>query len=187
MQVDSKMFLALVEETGSLMTFDIEASGLNADYGSMLCMSYKNFGSEVKTIVVKQPGNDEELALKAKEILESAKCWLSFNGKMFDIRFINSSLLYYGHPPVDKRHHLDLYFQLKPKIRASRKGLGPLAGWLKLSEGKMGVSQSVWREAPDPVMWKEHKKTLVARCESDVRVLENMYKRTKSFIGEVTR
>lgn len=187
MQLDTTTFLELVEQTGSLVTFDIESLNLNADYGSMLCMSYKFFGQDVKTIFVDQPGDDKELAIEAKEILESAKCWLSFNGKGFDIKYINSALLYNGEEPIQKRHHVDLYFQLKPKLRTSRKGLGPLAGWLQLEEGKMGVSQAVWREIIDPKKFKQHRSTMIKRCESDVRVLEKMYLRTKKFIGEVTR
>lgn len=185
MQIDTKVFLELVEQSGSLVTLDIETMNLNADYGSMLCMSWKNFGSDVKTVSVKQVGDDKEAVLYAKEVLEEAKCWLTFNGKNFDIKYLNSRLLYHGSAPIEKRHHLDLYQQLKPKLRITRKGLGPIAGWLKLEEGKMGVSQSLWSEAP--AKWKENKKVLIARCESDVRVLENMYLKTKNFIGEVTR
>lgn len=187
MQIDTKTFLELVESTGTLVTFDIECLNLNADYGSMLCMSWKPFGGDVQTVFVKEPGDDKDVAVKAKEVLEAATCWLSFNGKMFDIKYINSVLLYHGVPPVEKRHHLDLYMQLKPKIRASRKGLGPLAGWLKLEEGKMGISQAVWREVAVPRKFREHRATLIERCESDVRVLEKMYLRTKDFIGEITR
>jgi uncharacterized protein YprB with RNaseH-like and TPR domain len=174
-----------VEETHTLVTFDIECLNLNADYGTMLCFSWMPYGKTVQTIAVSQPGDDKKLAIGAKNILEAADCWLSFNGKMFDIKYLNSRLLYHGIPPVTKKHHLDLYLQLKPKLRATRKGLGPLAGWLKLEEGKMGVSQSVWSEAP--ANWKENKAILVERCESDVRVLEKMYKRTRDFVGEVTR
>lgn len=185
MQVDTKLFLKLVEETKSLITFDIECLNLNADYGSMLCFSWKPYGKMEHSMAVPQPGDDKALAKNIKEVLESADCWLSFNGKMFDIKYINSRLLYHGVKPVEKKHHLDLYLQLKPKLRATRKGLGPLAGWLKLEEGKMGVSQAVWSEAP--AKWKENRSIIIQRCESDVRVLEKMYNRTKDFIGEVTR
>lgn len=179
------MFLKLIEEAGTLLTFDIETLNLNADYGSVLCFSYAWYGTDPETIAVATPGDDKVLALAAKKILEQADCWLSFNGKNFDVKYLNSCLLYHGENPIEKRHHLDLYQQLKPKLRTSRKGLGPLAGWLKLEEGKMGISQGIWREAP--AKWKENLKVLKSRCESDVRVLEKMYKRTKNFIGEVTR
>lgn len=175
----------MVEQTNQLVFFDIESSGgFNADFGSTLCVSFKVFEQEPVTLKIKQVGNDQKVVREAKEILEQFQCWCSYYGKGFDVPYLNTRLLKWGYKPVKPRHHLDLYFTLKPKTKMSRKGLGSYADFLKLETPKINVSQNVWSEMPFKM---GNMKELVMRCEGDCTTLEQLYVKTRHMVAEIKR
>lgn len=186
MNVAPQDYLKLVEETHQLASWDIEATQLNADLGSVLCASVKPFGKKAYTFKVKAVGNDVRVIRDLKDALEEYQCWLTYYGKGFDVPFVNTRLLKWGYPPVDSRHHVDLFFTLKANTRMSSKGLGRFASLLGAeSDQKMGVSQNVWSEMGFKIA--THMPTMVRRCESDCEVLETLYKRTKHVIKDIKR
>ena len=185
MQVEPQNYLDLVEGNSSIAFIDIEALGLRGDYNSVICVSVKPYGRDPYTFAIKQPGNDEKVVRDAKKDLESYNCWVSYYGKGFDIPMLNTRLLKWGQPPIDKRFHLDMYFSLKANILTSRRSQGHLLTWLGTPEQKMGVSASAWSELPFRV--KEHLPTMIERCESDVSGLEALYRKTRHLIREIKR
>lgn len=184
MNVDAQDFLNLVEDAGELVFFDIESTGLKADYDSVLVISFKRFGQEPFSYPIIQVGNDQRIIREAKEILEDSMCWVSYYGKGFDIPFLNTRLMKWGHKPIQPRHHLDLYFTLKPKTSMSRKGLGSFARFLGVETQKIEVSQNVWSEIP---FKKEHIKPMTERCEGDCITLEQLYVKTRHMVKEIKR
>jgi uncharacterized protein YprB with RNaseH-like and TPR domain len=185
MQVDAQRFLTMVEKAKSIAFFDIEASGLNGDYNSALVVSAKPYGLKPVTLSVVQPGNDQKMVREAKELLESFDCWVSYYGKGFDIPFLNTRLLKWGIAPIDKRHHIDMYYVLAYSLKTSRRSQAHLLNWLGTPEQKMSVSADVWnRIAENPT---KHMPTMRKRCESDCAGLESLYDRTKHLIREITR
>jgi uncharacterized protein YprB with RNaseH-like and TPR domain len=185
MQVDPQEYLDFVEATEQLATFDIEATQLNADLGSMLCASVKPFGKKPYTFKIKAVGNDVKVARDLKDALEEYHCWLTFYGKGFDVPFVNTRLLKWGYEPIEPRHHVDLFFTLKPKTKMSSKGLGRFASLLGTSEQKMGVSQNVWSEMAYNI--KKNMAIMTARCESDTIVLEDLYNKTRHLIRDIKK
>lgn len=185
MNVDPKDYLRLVEATHQLATWDIEATGLKADLHSCLCASVKPYGKKPYTFRVKAVGNDVKVVRDLKDALEEYQCWLTFYGKGFDLPFINTRLLKWGYPPIEPRHHIDLFFSLKANTSMSSKGLGRYASMLGTDEQKMGVSQSTWSEMGYKL--GTHMPLMVKRCESDTIVLENLYDRTKHVIKEIKK
>lgn len=186
MNVEPKDYLRLVEATRQLATWDIEATQLNADLGSALCASVKPYGKKPFTFKVKAVGNDVRVVRDLKDCLEEYHCWLTYYGKGFDLPFVNTRLLKWGYPPIDGRHHIDLFFTLKHNTKMSSKGLGRFASMLVPNDNqKMGVSQNVWSEMGFKLA--THMPTMVKRCESDCEVLEALYDRTKHIIKEIKR
>ena len=184
MQIDPKHYLQLAEATGDLVFFDIEATGLNADYGSTLCVSMKPYGKKPYSFQVKQVGNDIKVVREVKEQLEQYGCWCTYYGKGFDVKFLNTRLLKWGYDPLEPRHHIDLFFTLKSHTKMSRKGLASFAGYLQLDDQKISVSQNTWSE----IAYKpSHFKEMVKRCEGDVITLEQLYDKTKHVIRDITR
>ena len=185
MKIEAQDFLTLVEQTGKLVMVDIEATGLKGDYNSIICVAFKPIGQLPYTLHVKRPGDDKKLVEQVKDRLERYLCWVTYYGKGFDIKDINTRLFYHGMLPVEPRHHLDLYWQLKTHLLMSRRSQGHYLQWLGTPDQKMGVSAEVWNKVlASPKTELPH---LIERCESDVCGLEALYRRTRHLIKEITR
>lgn len=166
------------------MFWDLESNGLKGDYNSLLCGSIKPFGKKPYTFSVKQVGNDQKIAREIGDELEQYLCWVTFYGKGFDVPMLNTRRLKWGLNPVEKRHHLDLYFSLKSNTLMGRRSMASYAAFLGTPEQKMSVSQNVWSEMAFKI--DEHMPGMISRCESDCSVLEDVYRKTRHLIREIT-
>ena len=183
MRIDAQTFLRLVENAKTIVFLDIEATGLRGDYNSVLVVSARPFGSAAKTFSVKQPGNDQKVVREAKEYLESADAWVTYYGKGFDLPMLNTRLLRWGQPPIEKRPHIDLYYTLKYNLLMARRSQGHLLSWLQTPEEKMSVSAEAWNEVlANP---KKAMKKMVERCNSDTEGLQALYNRTRHLIHDI--
>lgn len=187
MQIDSQIFLRLAEKAGRLVFVDIEASGLRGDYNSILCVSLKPYGEKPTTYCVIQPGNDKRVVREVKEALEDYDCWCGYYSKGFDLPMINTRLLKWGLEPVEKRHHIDLYYTLKANLLTARRSQAHLLEWLETPETKMTVSADVWNRVADEETRHAALATLRRRCESDVAGLEALYRKTCHIITEIKK
>lgn len=185
MQIDSQTFLRLVEETNRIAFFDIEATGLRGDYNSVLVVSVKPYLTDPVTFKIAQLGHDQKVLREAKDFLEQFDCWVGYYSKGFDIPMLNTRLLKWGMPPIEKRLHLDMYFSLKANLLTARKSQSHLLSWLGTPEQKMSVGADVWSEMGFKM--DEHLPTMVERCESDTIGLQDLYDRTKHLIVEIKR
>jgi len=183
--VDVQTYLRLIEKSGTLGFIDIEATGLRGDYNSVLVVSVKPFGKKPISFSVKQPGNDQRVVREAKEAMEALDCWVTYYGKGFDIKMLNTRLLKWGYPPIEKRHHIDMYYSLKSALLTARRSQGHLLSWLGTPEQKMTVGADVWNAIIEDV--DANMPTMIKRCESDVAGLEGLYIRTKHLIRDITR
>lgn len=187
MQVKTQEFLRLCEDSGKLVFFDIEATGLRGDYNSILVISIKPYHQDPISFSVMQPGNDRRVVRQAADYLSSDKAliWCGYYSKGFDFPMITTRLLKWGLPPLEKKLHLDMYYMLKSKILTARRSQGHLLSWLGTENTKMGVGADVWNNVlEDP---KKHMPTMIKRCESDCAGLEDLYDKTSHLILEVTR
>ena len=184
MQLLAQEFLPIAERAGALCFLDIEASNLKADFGTVVVVSVKPYGKRPVTFTA-APGRDKALLKKVAAELAKYQCWVTFYGKLFDVPFLNSRLLVNGLPPLEKKHHADLYWVIKSRTALSRRNQAHLLSWLGTPESKMSVSPSVWANMPADTT--ASLATLRQRCESDVTGLEAMYNRCKHLIGELTR
>ncbi len=185
MQIDTQVYLDLVEDAGKLVFWDIEASGLRGDYNSILCASFKPYNTKPFTVKIKQVGNDQRVVSEIKEILEDYECWCTYYGKGFDVPMLQTRLLKWGKDPVRTKHHIDMYFTLKSHLLMARKSMAQMAGFLGTPEQKMGVGPNVWSEMAFNM--DKHMPQMVARCESDTAVLEDVYKKTRHLIKEIKK
>lgn len=186
MRIEASDFLRLTETANSIGFFDLESTGFRGDYNSILVGSIKHYQDSPVSYAIKQPGNDKAVVRELKEHLESLDVWVTYYGKGFDIPMLNTRLMKWGYPPVEKRPHLDLYFTLKSHLNTSRKSQAHLLSWLGTPEQKMGVSADVWASIMDDKDGKKMK-LMVERCESDVIGLQDLYNRTKHVVSDVTR
>ena len=167
------------------MFVDIESTGLRGDYNSVLCVSLKPYGKKPYTFSIKQPGNDQKVVREVKAELEKYLVWCGYYSKGFDIPMLNTRLLRWKLMPIEKRLHLDMYYALKYNLLTARKSQGHLLSWLGTPQQKMTVSASVWSDILNDV--EGEMPEMVSRCESDVKGLEALYKRTRHIIRDLKR
>lgn len=185
MQLDAQLFLDLAESSGQLAFFDIEATGLRADFGTFLCGVIKPYGKPAKVFTVEKVGDDARTVAAFCRELEKYACWCSYNGKRFDITFLRTRLLAAQRKQLAKRHHLDLYQVNKGKLNMSRRSQLQLLGMLGTDEQKMGVSPNTWAEvSKNP---RKNLAELKRRCASDVEGLEAAYKRMRGLVENITK
>lgn len=184
MQITAAEFLPLAERANAIAFVDIESANLNADFGTVVVTSIKPYTGDPVTFTA-PPGRDKQLLRDVAKELEKYSVWVTFYGKLFDIPFINSRMLYHGLPLLPKKHHIDMYFVVKSRTHLSRRNQGHILSWLGTPEEKMSVSSSIWAELA--VKTPSKLKILKERCESDVIGLQAMYEKAKYAINEVTR
>lgn len=186
MQIEAQSFLRLVESSNKICFFDIEATGLRGDYNSVLVASIKPFKGKPISYNISQAGNDKAVVRCTKSLLEEYDCWVTYYGKGFDIPMINTRLLKWGYEPVEKRHHVDLYYSLKANLLTARRSQAHILSWLDTPEQKMTVGADIWNQIVEnprgPAM-----KTMIQRCESDVEGLQTLYERTRHVIQDIKR
>jgi len=195
-QVDAQTFLRLAEAAGTIASFDLEATGLKGDYNSILCVSIRPVGKRCVTYAITKPGHDKEVVKQAAELLSSMDCWITYYGKGFDFYMINTRLLKWGLPPLQRKPHIDMYYTLKSNLNTSRRSQAHLLDWLRIRRTgestdrdnqeavhKMTVSADEWNEVlANP---RKAMPTMIRRCESDTLGLQALYLRTKHLIKEI--
>ena len=185
MQVDAQKYLNLVEATDRIGFLDIESSGFKADYNRIFCASVVTYqGSCPRTWMVPKTGNDKTLLVDIKNwIDDSLDIVVTYYGKGFDWPMLNSRRIYHNLPMLRPMHHIDMYYTLRPKLQISSKKLGHVANFLKLNNRKMEVLPSTWAELLSD--YDTNMPILKERCESDVLVLRDLYKRLRKLITNV--
>ncbi len=182
-KVDTQRYLDLVEDANGICTFDIEASGLKSDYNSTICVSIKPYKDKPVTFAIKQLGNDQKVVREATALLETFDCWVSYFGKGFDQKFLNTRLLKWGFPPIKPRHHIDMYYVLKSHTLMGRRSQESYLSFLGTDEQKFKISQNTWSEMGYKL--DKHLPIMIQRCESDVTGLQQLYERTRHLIMEI--
>ena len=186
MNVNAQDYLDLLEQTGQLCFFDIEATGLRGDYNSVLVVSVKPYGQNPVTFHVNAAGNDKGVVNDAKHELEKYQVWCGYYSKGFDLPMLNTRLLRHHLKPVDKRPHIDMYYVLKYNLLTARRSQGHLLDWLDTDQKKMSVSAEDWNKILHDTTGTTMK-TMIKRCESDGAGLEALYRRTRHVIQDIKR
>lgn len=181
-QIETQLFLDIVERANQLAFWDLETSGLGADYQSTVLATIKPYNRDCITLIADRHNKDKKLVRQIKELLEQYTVLCAHNCKRFDIPYLNTRLLKWRMPSLESRHHIDTYQILKPKLRTSSKSQAALLSFLELPQQKMSLPPSIWQEA---MTNKKALKQLIDRCESDCIGLEQLYKRTRHLIKDI--
>jgi RNase H-like protein len=185
MQIEAQRFLDIAERASAIAFFDLESTGLNCDYNSVLCVSVKPYGVSPMSFAVKRPGFDSKVVRDARDFLAEFPLWVSYYGRGFDVLMLNGRLLKHGDEPLPKHHHLDMYYCMRYRVNTGRRSQAHLLEWLGTPEKKMTLSPDEWNAVQrDP---RTHMPILIERCESDVAGLEALYKRTRHLVAEISR
>lgn len=158
--------------------WDLECSSLQPTFGIIICAGIKPLGKEAKMVFKGRKGsNDKELVKSIKEELEKYDMLISYNGLNFDLKYLNTRLMYWRIKPLDVGIlHLDMCKIMKKVSKTNRFQRNSL----DMNTNFYGIKG---KNHVDPVQWMQasldgDKKALamiVDHCKRDVEILEELY------------
>lgn len=168
-----------------VLIYDIECSDLDPDRGRIFAFAYKWLGEKrAKTIslldfndpcsacgLMKQ--GERPLLLAIREIMRPATTSITFNGKNFDSKYLNSKFMRERIPALGPLQDIDLYQVARVKMRLSRKSLANISKYLRLKHQKTFLDFDIWQRASEG---ESAALRYIARHGSaDVLVTEELY------------
>jgi uncharacterized protein YprB with RNaseH-like and TPR domain len=164
-----------------ILIWDIECSGLDADFGTLLAVGFKWLGEKDVTVLAitdydtfkKDPTNDKGLVRDFLKVYETADLTVAYNGVLFDKPWLMAKCLEHRLPIPPNIPMQDPYFCVKSNLRISRKSLQNTAYFLNLSNEKTPVEGKIWKRAG--AGHKASIQYIVEHCYADVMVLEELY------------
>jgi len=175
--------------------FDLETWGLDRAWGVTLVASFiihgGENGPERKTLRLRDYDSwksgkrsyDRGLAEDVFSILRQCHILYAHNGERFDIRWLRTVALKYG-LELPRVKLVDPCSIAWKSYLLGRNSLEAVADFLELPQSKLHISPDVWRGAvlnDDDKAWDQ----LVARCESDVDLLNAISRRVTGDVGMV--
>lgn len=167
-----------------ILSWDLECSSLNADYGVILCCGFKEVDGPKPEVLnafdYRSKDNDlikaERRLLKdvSKRLLQ-ADVWLTHYGTWFDIPFLNTRLLYHRLPIVPANfNHIDTWKISRNRLKLRNNRLVTIQSFLKTDTEKNAIKPEQWIRALGG-----HQKSMdyiVEHCRRDVVALAEVYK-----------
>lgn len=181
----------------SAASFDIESTGLKADWGHVICASVKKITKEsllgpTKTFRADNykgygRGNvtDKDLLKDLVKELNKYDLIIGWYSSRFDFPFINARTLHHGVTPPVKNFRRDLCLSARGNMALTRNSLANVSRFLIGSTNKTYTEYPTWLEAT-----RGDKKAidyLVDHCEKDVLDTEKVYKKVALTLGKLKR
>jgi len=137
--------------------WDIEASGLDADFGIILCAGIRTMGSkEVRVYRIddsptyrKEPWNDSWVAEEIRQELEQHDVVVHHYGDRYDVPFLNTRLLAYRLPILDSSAmcFVDTWLNIRKRLKLHNNRLLSLIAHLDTKTNKTGLDGRLWVRA----------------------------------------
>ena len=171
-----------------LLAFDIEASGLNADFGIVICVGFQEVGTNRTQVMSlldydeKDPIKAERLLLKdVRERLLDCDAWIAHFGKYYDVVFVNTRLLYHRLPTLPTNFPLiDTWRTAKNAMKLRNNRLITIQEFLGTRNEKNAILPEQWIRAmagqPRAI------KYIIDHCKRDIEVLVEVYLRLRPLI-----
>ena len=195
----------LEEEIGGLFKIgmlDVETTGLWGDFGYVLVAVIKDIETgehEIfrldETPAYKNINNrqspefwrrvDYEILKKIREQYEKYDIIVHFNGRNFDIKFLNTRLIKNGLPILPEMKQLDIYQIAKSKLRLRSKRLVALKEFLEIDTEESGHLWEYWQMAANGI--SAGFDYVVEHCKKDVDRLAQVSRRMKPYINYIRK
>lgn len=174
-----------------ILSTDIEASNLSADFGIVLCCGFLEVGSSKRPQVPSiLDYSGKTLLLREKALLEDmtrrmldADVWLTHYGKGYDIPFINTRLLYHRLPTLPPVFpHIDTWKISRYQLKLRNNRLNTIAKFLNTHDEKNEIQPEQWLYALGGD--KKSMGYIVEHCRRDVLVLKEVYLRLRGLMSD---
>jgi uncharacterized protein YprB with RNaseH-like and TPR domain len=173
--------------------FDYETTGLKANFGRTLCMSVADMYGQVFTLRADDPAlagrtrrDDSRLVAASRDLLEEFDILCSWNGKRFDLRYLNGRLMLGNERPIrGDLMHVDLLPISRHYLAWHSHRLDAVAKTLRLDVQKTELDFDAIEAARDGEEWALD--NIVEHCEHDVLVLRQVFNRYQHLLKVVHR
>lgn len=161
------------------VSFDIETSGLDADWSIILSAVVKPYGQ--KPVVFRADSypewlsnraNDEPIVADVALELGRHAVIVTHYGTKFDIRYLRAKMMRYGLSPLPLMRGMDTYKIAKDNMAVSRRRLDVLSAYL-FNGKKTQVSGNIWMDVAYNGS-KERLDEIVAHNIQDCELLEQL-------------
>lgn len=176
-----------------ILIWDIETSDLRADWGTTLCIGYKWYDeSKVHVLsIMDYPGwrkdvtDDSRLVKDFHKIMMEADMYVTYFGKGFDLKWMNTKFLQHGLPILPNTAHVDLFYTAKSNLNLSRKSLDNVSRAFGLEEKKYRVDGDIWKRARvgDPECLKQ----VIEHCYADILITQQAYELLRPLVRQHPR
>lgn len=179
---------------------DLECTALKSDLGFLLCGGVKPLEGKATVHGLHNAGFgsgrlhiDHKLALAIKGELEKYDGWITWNGKLFDLPFLNDRLMLCGEAPVEKRFHIDvMYFARMGQSAMTSSRLDWVAKAMGCPAHKTALDMNTWSEAATEAITqfrtgRKNYDYIVAHNRADLDVTEYVYNRLKNRIRNINK
>src|SRR3990167_3691686 len=175
-----------------VITYDIEATGLKADFAFLLCAAFCDVDTaKTKLLSLSQYGkdnilgNEEKLVKDVAAEFNNADVLVSYYGKGFDRKFLNAKMLEYSLPPLPNIPEVDLYYTAKSNLALSRKSLQNVAYYIKAENSKTPVEGRLWKAAQTGNL--RALRAIEKHNIADVEVLRDVYLKLRPLVRQQPR
>lgn len=166
--------------------FDIEASGLQANWSIMLCYCIKDAGKKkiYHRIITKEELStclDKKVVEQCVEDLKKFDRIVTFYGKKFDFPFCRTRALVHDIPFMNYGEliHDDLYFNIRYKFKLHSNRLENACRVLLGRTDKTHLDPNSWVKALQGD--EQSLKYILDHCKYDVKDLEKLYRKVYTF------
>jgi uncharacterized protein YprB with RNaseH-like and TPR domain len=169
------------------LIFDIEtAMSLKADIGWVLCIGWKWLGEKTCNVIridetpefKKDHTNDKGVLSRFYEVLKQADMVVTWNGKRFDMRFLQGRHLLQHLPPLPNLHHWDGLLVARESFTFTSNRLANIQELVEAKESKSPLTKRTWQQAI--IGERKALSYVVEHCRRDVLVTEEVYNRLRS-------
>ena len=169
-----------------LAVFDIETTALEGSYVRMLCACLKFLDEKaVRVVEAREAKNERKALLALEKHLDDAHVIVTWNGRMFDWRFMNQRRMVHGLAPLSKKMHIDWYHIQKHHCRSRGHKQMFVAQDLgcKVEKFEPGAAAWVAAESGNVKAFND----IVKHCRYDVLQLEELHWKLVSLLVGVQR
>ena len=169
-----------------ILLWDIESTGLNATFGTILCIGWKFYGEKtvyVPSIIDGSNGDmldDRALVKQFIEAYESCDYHVTWYGDRFDFPMVCSKAFKHDLPPIRPKHSLDLWKAVRYRFKAHSNRLAVWQQICKAKDSKTAIDFDAWLRAAHGD--KNALAEVRHHCKKDVLVLEQVFRKLRPWL-----
>jgi len=175
--------------------FDLETSDLRALFGRILCCGIKPICPDEPAIVIRgdqrpykerDPISDKALCVGIRNALENYNMVVAWNGRMFDIPFLNARLLKHNERPFRPQFVFDPMYQARgTQLRIGSSKLVNVQKYFGFPNAKTEIDWETWQRAG--LGDKRAMEVVAEHCRLDCDVLVDAYWKLLPLVGTLHR